>query len=46
MLTIDCPICSGTATTDDDLATVSCDACGVTADVSPDPVVPTLDIAA
>jgi ribosomal protein S27E len=37
MLTIDCPLCAGEATTDDALTFVACDGCGVT-EVAPDPV--------
>ena len=36
MITIDCPLCAGEATTDDTLSTLTCDGCGVTVDVAPD----------
>jgi hypothetical protein len=36
MITIDCPLCTGEATTDDALTMVACDGCGVTVDVAPD----------
>jgi hypothetical protein len=45
MLTIDCPLCAGEATTDEGLTLVSCDGCGVTVEVAPDPV-RLLDVAA
>ena len=45
MITIDCPLCAGEATTDETLAAVTCDGCGVTAEVAADPVV-ALDAAA
>ncbi len=38
MLTIDCPLCAGEATTDEALTLVACDGCGVTVEVAPDPV--------
>jgi hypothetical protein len=38
MITIDCPLCDGDATTDDHLTAVTCDACGVTVDVAADAV--------
>jgi hypothetical protein len=38
MITIDCPLCDGDATTDGDLTAVTCDACGVTVDVASDVV--------
>lgn len=37
MLTIDCPICAGQATTDEALTLVACDGCSVTVEVAPDP---------
>ena len=46
MITIDCPICADTATLDESLDAVTCDGCGVTASVAPDPTAPALDIAA
>jgi hypothetical protein len=45
MITIDCPLCDGSATTDERLVTVTCDRCGVSVDVAADPVV-ALDAAA
>jgi hypothetical protein len=39
MTTIDCPLCGGPLTIDDSLVTAGCDACGVTAEIAPDPVV-------
>jgi hypothetical protein len=45
MITIDCPICDGAATTDETLATLSCEGCGVSVDVAADPVL-ALDAAA
>ena len=45
MITIDCPLCAGEATTDNTLSTVTCDGCGVTIEVAPDIVRP-LEIAA
>lgn len=37
MLMIDCPLCAGEATTDDGLTVVSCDGCGLSAEIAPDP---------
>ena len=37
MITIDCPLCTGEATTDEALSLVTCDGCGAM-DVAPDPV--------
>ena len=37
MLTIDCPLCAGEATTDEALTFVACDVCGVTVEVAPVP---------
>jgi hypothetical protein len=39
MITIDCPLCAGEATTDEALLTVSCAGCGVTIEVAPDPAI-------
>ena len=36
MITIDCPICDGEATTDERLTSVVCDGCGIATDVAPD----------
>jgi hypothetical protein len=46
MITIDCPLCDGTATTDVALTVVACDGCGVTVEIAPDPQVRALDVAA
>jgi hypothetical protein len=46
MITIDCPLCDGTATTDAALTVVSCDGCNVTIEISPDPANRALDVAA
>jgi Pyruvate/2-oxoacid:ferredoxin oxidoreductase delta subunit len=45
MITIECPLCAGEATTDETLSAVSCDGCGVTVEVAPDPAI-VLDAAA
>ena len=45
MITIDCPLCAGEATTDDTLSTLTCDGCGVTVEVAPDSARP-MEIAA
>jgi len=36
MLTIDCPLCAGVATTDEAMTLVACDGCGITVEVAPD----------
>jgi hypothetical protein len=36
MISIDCPICAGEASTDDDLTVMTCDGCGVAVEVAPD----------
>jgi len=36
MITVECPFCAGESTTDDDLATVACDRCGIVTQVAPD----------
>ncbi len=46
MITIDCPICADSATVDEALDIVTCDACGVTTSVAADPAAPALDLAA
>lgn len=46
MITIDCPLCAGDATTDESLVVVACEACGVVLEVAADPHTPTLDLAA
>ena len=38
MITIDCPLCAGEATTEEALTLVTCDDCGISAEVAPDPV--------
>ena len=43
---LDCPLCSGHATIDDDLTVVHCDGCGVSVDVAADPTAIVLDAAA
>jgi hypothetical protein len=45
MITIDCPICDGDATTDEALSFLDCDGCGTTLEVAPDPAA-VLDAAA
>ena len=45
MITIDCPLCAGQAATDEALTLVTCDDCGVSAEISADPV-RALDVAA
>jgi hypothetical protein len=45
MLTIDCPLCAGDATIDDGLTVVSCDGCGLRAEIAPDPTT-ALEVAA
>jgi hypothetical protein len=45
MITIDCPLCAGEATTDDALTNLTCDGCGVTVEIAPDPARP-LEVAA
>ena len=37
MLTIDCPLCTGEATTDEALTFVACDGCGVSVEIAPEP---------
>jgi hypothetical protein len=37
MVTIDCPFCSGEAHLEPALDAVTCDGCGVTVEVAPDP---------
>lgn len=36
MITIDCPLCAGEATTDDALTNVTCDGCGMTVEIAPE----------
>lgn len=44
--TIDCPWCAGEATLDAAMTAVSCDGCGVAAEVADDPTPVALDAAA
>jgi hypothetical protein len=37
MITIECPLCAGEATTDETLSDMTCAGCGVTVDIAPDP---------
>jgi Pyruvate/2-oxoacid:ferredoxin oxidoreductase delta subunit len=39
MITIECPLCAGEASTDEALTVVRCEGCGISAQVAPDPVV-------
>ena len=39
MLTMDCPLCAGQANADEALTLVTCDECGISADIAPDPVI-------
>ena len=39
---LDCPLCAGQATIDDELTALRCDGCGVTVEVAADPAVATL----
>lgn len=45
MITIDCPLCAGQASTDEALAVVRCDGCGVVSEIAADPSI-VLDAAA
>ena len=36
MITIDCPLCAGEATTDEPLLDMTCAGCGVTVVIAPD----------
>jgi ribosomal protein S27E len=36
MITIDCPLCAGEATTDEALTLVTCEGCGIAAEVARD----------
>jgi ribosomal protein L37AE/L43A len=38
MITIDCPLCASEATTDEALTVLTCDECGISAAIAPDPV--------
>lgn len=46
MISIDCPLCDGAATTDAALTVVACDGCAVTIEIAPEPQVLALDVAA
>jgi len=37
MTTIDCPWCDGAVAIDDTLLEITCESCGVSADIAPDP---------
>ena len=39
MITIDCPLCAGEATTDDALTLVACEGCGTSVEIAADPFV-------
>jgi len=39
MITIDCPLCAGEATTDQALTLLTCESCGIAAEIAPDPAV-------
>jgi ribosomal protein L37AE/L43A len=39
MITIDCPLCAGEAVTDEALTVMTCEGCGVSAAIAPDPIV-------
>ncbi len=39
MLTIDCPLCAGPASTDDALTLVTCVGCGVDVEIAADPAI-------
>jgi len=39
MITIDCPICDASATTDEHLTTLTCEGCDVTVEVATDALV-------
>jgi hypothetical protein len=39
MITIDCPLCAGEATTDETLSAITCDGCGVSVEIAPDRVI-------
>ena len=38
-ISIDCPLCTGQATTDAALTSISCAGCGVDVEIAPDPVI-------
>jgi hypothetical protein len=38
MITIDCPFCSGQAQVEAALETMTCDGCGVTVEIAPEPI--------
>ncbi len=39
MITIDCPLCAGEATTDEAQTLLTCDGCGIATEIAPDPFV-------
>jgi hypothetical protein len=39
MITIDCPLCAGEAATDEALTILTCDGCGISTAIAPDPIV-------
>jgi len=39
MITIDCPLCAGEATTDQALTLLTCEGCGIATEIAPDPAV-------
>jgi hypothetical protein len=39
MITIDCPLCAGQASTDEPLTLVTCEGCGVAFEIAPDPFI-------
>jgi hypothetical protein len=45
MLQLECPLCDGDARMDETVSRLDCDACGVSLEVAPDPLV-ALDVAA
>ena len=46
MLTIDCPWCTGPATTTEALVALECESCGVHVELAPDPIPSTVDLVA
>jgi hypothetical protein len=39
MVDLDCPWCEGSLALDDDIGAVTCETCGVRAELAPDPLV-------
>ena len=37
MIKIDCPLCAGEASTDEAMTFMTCDGCGISAVIAPDP---------